>query len=364
MDIIVRADASHIIGTGHVMRCLTLGETMRALGASVRFICRKFDGHLGEMIKRRGFEVKLLLPAVGKSVPSVGSEYEKWLGSTWQADAEETAAAIAAFGTKPDWLIADHYALDANWEKRLRASVAHIMAIDDLAERLHDCDILLDQNLFADMNSRYNGKVPRHCTLLLGPTYALLRQEFRDARAEVAPRVGSVKRLLVFLGGADAANYTATAMEAIAQLKSPDPDLAVDVVIGERHSQRNEIEATCHIRGFNCHVQTAHIAKLMSNADLAVGAGGSASWERCCVGLPAVTVAVAHNQLAIAQGLSTFGACVYLGYYSEVDAGAMARAIESLMSDPGELRRLSLRGYAIVDGLGASRVASSLGLCA
>jgi UDP-2,4-diacetamido-2,4,6-trideoxy-beta-L-altropyranose hydrolase len=364
MDIVVRTDASNIIGTGHVMRCLTLGETMRAMGASVRFICRNFEGHLGEIITRRGFGLRLLPAPVGDFVPSEGSEYQEWLGSTWQVDAEETVAAIAASGIRPDWLVADHYGLDANWEARLRMSVAHIMAIDDLAERLHDCDILLDQNLFADMHSRYHGKVPSRCQLLLGPTYALLREEFREARANLGPRVGSVRRLLVFMGGADVANYTTTAMEAISRLKSPHSDLAVDVVIGERHSRRNEIEAACRIRGFNCHVQITHMAELMSNADLAVGAGGSASWERCCVGLPAVTVAVAHNQIAIAQDLSKFGACVYLGYYSEVDADAMVRAIERLMSDPGEIRRLSSRSFSIVDGLGATRVAGSLGLFA
>jgi UDP-2,4-diacetamido-2,4,6-trideoxy-beta-L-altropyranose hydrolase len=356
MEVVVRADASTAVGTGHVMRCLTLCDALRSAGAVVRFICRQADGHLGELITERGYAVTVLTADATGREKLLG--YERWLGVPLDTDAEQTIAAIAASKVRPDWLIADHYALDSRWEQRLRPNVRRIMAIDDLADRTHDCDILLDQNLISGMSERYRDKVPKRCRLLMGPDFALLRGEFARMRATVALRTGPVRRLLVFLGGADSANYTMTALDAVGAIGNPRPE--VDVVIGVGHRMRAEIDAQCRARGFTCHVQSVHMAELMANADLAIGAGGSASWERCCVGLPALIVSMAANQVVIGQNLEDYGACVYLGNIEAVSAEKIRQELENLLSNPAAVQRLSARAYALVDGRGTERVIEAL----
>jgi len=355
MRVLIRVDASRNIGTGHLMRCLALAEALRDRGAAVRFACRGQHGLPAELMCAHGFEALPLLASVGGSGSTAGSDHSGWLGMSWEEDAEQTAAAMAG---GVEWLIIDHYGIDWRWQQRLRALTARIMVIDDLADRRHDCDLLLDQNLHRDSAARYLKCVPRRCRLLLGPEYALLRRDFAAARAGVRPRDGAVHRILVCMGGGDGGNFTATALGALARLDTP--GVEVEVVIGSQHPALEQIQDLCRMHRFACYVQVQRMAELMARADLSVGACGSASWERCCVGLPAVLVAIADNQVAIGNGLSTRGAAVYLGRSATVDVRALAHAMESLLRQPERLRDMSLRAYALADGLGAQRVAQAL----
>jgi UDP-2,4-diacetamido-2,4,6-trideoxy-beta-L-altropyranose hydrolase len=228
------------------------------------------------------------------------------------------------------------------------------LVIDDIADRQHDCDVLLDQNLYADMQTRYTGKVPSHCRLLLGPQYALLRVEFLQLREQIKPRSGPVNRILVFLGGVDADNYTGRVIEALSE--SDISGLHVDVVVGAQHPCREQIQVACTQHGFICHVQTNKMAELMAAADLAIGAGGSACWERCCLGLPALLVALGDNQIEIAQALDLFGICFYVGTLNTASSPVMRSAIVSLLSSQEQLKELSKKSYSLVDGLGADKV--------
>lgn len=359
MNVVIRTDASRTIGTGHVMRCLSLAEALERRGASVQFICRKLDGHLGEYIKQRGFVVNMLATAAAGPAARESSDYSPWLGVRWQDDAEDTQAAIAALDSKPDWLVADHYALDKRWEGRCRESSRRTMAIDDLANREHDCDLLLDQNLYEDATSRYGGKLPKHCQLLLGPQFALLRSDFAKARASINERHGVVRRILVFFGGTDPGNLTATSVAALKKLALP--NVAVDVIIGEKYQNRLEIEAACCAQNFACHVQTNQMAELMANADLAIGAGGSASWERCCVGLPCLTFAVARNQQQLVAD-AAMGGILYAPSVDPSDEDAIARHVTACVQNPMLLQAMSKRAMALVDGRGCDRVARALGI--
>lgn len=272
LRVVFRVDASLTVGHGHSIRCLTLASALRDRGAAVFFVCREHDGNLCELIEGQRFSVsRLPAPEAGTQCEDVLA-HAAWLGATWQEDVEQTRVVIAALGVKPDWLVVDHYAADHRWEGALRRLVGRVMVIDDIADRQHDCDILLDQNLYADMDTRYTGKVPAHCRLLLGPRYALLREKFRQLREQVTPRTGPVTRVLVFFGGVDAGNCTARAIEALAHIGGY--DLHVDVVIGAQHPCREQIETESAQYGFTCHVQTARMAELMAAADLAIGAGG------------------------------------------------------------------------------------------
>lgn len=350
-----RVDASSKIGTGHLMRCLTLADALKQRGTNCRFVSRYLPDHLRSMLAAKGHEFTRL-DSVPNDMALDELVYAHWLGVSQTQDATDTMQALSDRAW--DWLIVDHYALDSRWESMLRQTADKILVIDDIADRQHDCDVLLDQNLYADMNTRYAGKVPPHCQLLLGPRYALLRDEFRQLREQVKMRTEPVKRALVFFGGVDADNYTARAIDALAGKDSH--DWHVDVVIGAQHPHREQIEAACAEKRFVCHVQTSRMAELMAVADLAIGAGGSATWERCCLGLPALSICVADNQRKQIADAASEG----LLYAPELEGElipAIRRHVSALMEN-GYLRQaISRNGMRAVDGRGVLRVIGALG---
>jgi UDP-2,4-diacetamido-2,4,6-trideoxy-beta-L-altropyranose hydrolase len=355
MKIAFRVDASSTIGTGHLMRSLTLADELKQRGVHTRFVSRHMPKHLRDMLTAKGHEFKLLNSSPNETV-SGDLAHAAWLGTTREADAQDAIYALS--DQSWDWLVVDHYALDARWESALRQSARKIFVIDDIADRQHDCNVLLDQNFYADMNTRYTGKVPPHCQLLLGPRYALLREEFRQLREQVKPRTVPVKRILIFFGGVDADNYTARAIAALASLGTP--DLHVDVIIGAQHPFREQLEAICPEHGFFCHVQTNRMAELMAAADLAIGAGGSATWERCCLGLPTLTICVADNQRKQIADAASEG-LLYAPELKEDLILVIKRHVSALMEN-GYLRHvISRNGIQAVDGRGVLRIIGNLG---
>ena len=354
MNIAFRVDASTQIGTGHFMRCLTLAEGLKQRGAHIRFVSRELPDHLRTMLSAKEMELALLSNDAVSS-PMEALAHSHWLGASQAQDAQATVQAL--FDQSWDWLVVDHYALDAHWETALRGTVKQTMVIDDIADRQHDCDVLLDQNFYADMQTRYADKVPMHCQLLLGPRYALLRDEFRQLREQVKPRTEPVKRVLIFFGGVDATNYTGRAIEA---LSGTGMALHVDVVIGARHPCCEQIKAMCAQRGFICHVQTCKMAELMAMADLAIGAGGSATWERCCLGLPTLAICVADNQRK--QISDAASECLLYAPRMEAELiPAIRRHVVSLLENDHLRQAISVCGMRTVDGRGVLRIAGNLG---
>lgn len=356
MKIAFRVDASAQIGTGHFMRCLTLADGLAQRGAQIRFVSRHLPEYLRNMLQAKGYQSVLLTGA-----PSVAAldelAHADWLGVSQAKDAAESVGALS--DAVWDWLVVDHYALDRRWEAVLRQSVENILVIDDLADRQHDCDVLLDQNFYADMNTRYQGKVPEHCQLLLGPRYALLRDEFLRLRDRVRPRSGTpVQRILIFFGGVDADNNTGLAIQVLLDLRIQEAH--VDVVIGAQHPCRGAIENLCRQQNFFCHVQTARMAELMAAADLAIGAGGSAVWERCCLGLPAITICSAENQRHQISDAASEGLL-----YAPDEHRAIGRTLSghvlSLCGNSGLRHFISRKGMECVDGRGVLRVVRRIG---
>ena len=347
-----RTDASSEIGTGHFMRCLTLAEELKKKGAEICFVSRGMPEYLARMLKESGIDLHAL--------PDVDAEdsdelpHSKWLKASQHQDAVQTIEALGAANL--DWLVVDHYALDQRWETPLRDLAKKIMVIDDLADRQHDCDVLLDQNFYQDMYLRYVDQVPQNCQLLLGPTYALLREEFREMRKYVKPRKGEIKNVLIFFGGFDAENLTSVALEALVDL---DLDLTVDIVIGPQHPYLKNIKEMCAKHQFNCHIQTKKMAFLMAKADLSIGAGGSSTWERCCMGLPSLVIAVAKNQLKAAKDISKAGLSLYLGDQSEINKDNISKAIKNKISKE-KLVSFSNLGFNLVDCHGAIKVSKNI----
>jgi UDP-2,4-diacetamido-2,4,6-trideoxy-beta-L-altropyranose hydrolase len=347
MNIYIRADSSVQIGSGHVMRCLTLADTLREKGASISFICRELPGNLCNHIERKGYQVHRL------PREDAGENFHA------EIDAKETEI-ILKKETTAQWLIVDHYALDHQWETRMRPLVSKIMVIDDLADRHHDCDVLLDQNLYQNQKIRYEALVPAQCTKLLGPEFALLRAEFIDTRKTLRNRDGNVKRILIFFGGVDPTNETSKALEAVAELKRP--DIAVDVVVGGANPHKEQIRQLCAARPntiIYCQIDT--MARLMACADLAIGAGGSTTWERCCLGLPAIVLTIADNQVPLTVGASDVGAVDYAGSALKMSKDQLLLRLQDLLVDSERMRTISRCGFKLVDGAGAARVAELLG---
>lgn len=356
MRVVFRADASVEIGTGHFMRCLTLADGLKQRGAQIRFVSRDLPVHLRNMLTVKGMELALLPSLEGIASRSAHDlSHACWLPATQEQDAQATIQALT--GLSWDWLVVDHYALDMRWESDLRATVKRIMVIDDLADRAHDCDLLLDQNL--QEPGRYKNIVPESCQMLIGPKYALLRPQFLVARQNLRQRDGSVSHLLVFLGGADSGGETLKALSAIQMLGRA--DLNVDVVIGAANPHRETVESVCRsIPNMTLYRQVSDMSTRMVTADFFVGAGGTSSWERCCLGLPGVVMATAANQVEQCAALGRAGAQLYLGPENTVTPERLARLIEEMLHCPELLIHMADQGRNLVDGLGTDRIVSHL----
>jgi UDP-2,4-diacetamido-2,4,6-trideoxy-beta-L-altropyranose hydrolase len=337
---VIRADASTELGVGHVTRCLVLAQALRERGAAVSFVCREAEGDISSLVEERGFVVTRLDGAA----------------LDWKADADATNRVLQGGNTKPQWLIVDHYGLDERWEMAVRPAVGRILAIDDLADRAHDCDVLLDQNLVDAMDVRYEGKTPRHCTTLLGPRYALLDTIYRDLRRQKPPSDRRVRRILVSFGGVDREDVTTRVLQAFAGLDLPGVQL--DVVVGQRNPHASAIAKAADRARITLHMQPPSLAPLLAQADLAVGAGGTTTWERLCIGVPSLVITVADNQKAIARHLHGLGLIRWLGHEDQVGVAAIQKELQAALADSAFGR--AAVGRNVVDGLGAARVASGL----
>ncbi len=315
----------------------------------MRFVCRDLPGAVGKLIVEHGHELRPL-PAARPESPG--------LPAGWLDDARQTRDVLADESSW-DWVIVDHYQLDARWESEVRSAAKALMVIDDTADRPHDCDLLLDQNEFADARKRYLGLIGPACRSLLGPQYALLRPEFGQARAVARVPRSRLGQLLIFFGGGDQINLTEIALRALRA--APLSDIAVDVVVGTMNPHRDRIEAECAtLPNAVFHCQPTNFLELMLRADLALGAAGTTSWERCCVGLPAVLFVAADNQVEVARGIAGRRAAVNLGSPGADAADRLADVLGHLSRRPALLSGMSHRAASLVDGAGVQRVCVAL----
>ena len=356
MTVTFRVDASLDIGTGHVMRCLTLADALAASGAECRFICREHPGNLIEQIRSKDHCVHAL-PADAASpeaYDNASPDHAAWLGCHWETDAAQTKAIL--IDEAPNWLVADHYALDARWESALEGCYGKLMVIDDLADRPHDCDLLLDQNLGREPED-YEALIPARCQRLIGPRYALLRPEFAALRAYSLQRrqTPELKRLLITMGGVDQPNATGKVLEALKSCALPS-DCQITVVMGPAAPWLEPVRALASSMPWPTEVlvNVSNMAQIMANSDLAIGAAGSTSWERCCLGLPTLLITLAENQRAGAQALHQAGAARWLGE-PEAIPHELAAALPMLLG--GQLvAEMSQAARGLTEGRGAARV--------
>jgi len=345
MNVVFRVDSSVTIGTGHVMRCLTLAKQLKQKNVNISFICRDLEGNLINFIKDHGFTVHVLSKI--RIDEKDNNAIFKWYKENWQQDVRETLDIVEAHIRSIDFFIIDHYGLDEKWESTLKPFIKKLMVIDDLANRKHVCDFLLDQNLYLNYEERYKNLVPPECKQLLGPNYVLLREEFIDASCQKRIRDGKIHNILVFFGGTDPTNETIKALNALALLEN---NIKVNVVVGSSNKRKDEIREYCdRYPNFFFHCQVPNMAELMNEADLAIGAGGTTTWERCYLGLPSITIIVADNQVELTNAVSKFGATINLGFSHEVTSEQIFEAVKDLIEHPKKVQLLSERASKLVN---------------
>ncbi len=360
MRVVFRTDASIQIGTGHVMRCLTLADSLRLQGAECTFVCRSHKGHLIDLIHGKGYKTIALKAHDSSEAQGLeqSSQHMTWLGTDWATDVRDTQCAIHP--DEIDWLIVDHYALDHQWEHAMRPFCKHLMVIDDLADRQHDCDVLLDQNL-GRTSTDYASLLPSTSQTLIGPRFALLRPEFAQLRdVSLARRQQPVlKHLLITMGGIDKDNMTGQVLEILNQCALP-LDLRISVVMGSHAPWLEKIKALANAMEHPTEVlvDVKQMAELMVSSDLVIGAAGGTAWERCCLGIPSLITATASNQQLGAQALASQFAAKQFETRDEL--ASLLKEVLSIEHGPQLLKQMGQSASAISNGVGASLVAQEL----
>ena len=348
MRVVIRVDASLQIGSGHVMRCLTLAQTLKNNRFEVVFICRKLHGHLIEKIAREGFHVHELSAHNKKNNIDSKLDHSHWLEVTQKNDADDCITILN--NEEFDWLIVDHYALDHEWQNCLKPHYKRLMVIDDLADRNHQCDILLDQT-YGIIENDYLNRIPMNGQLLLGSKYALLRPEFSDFRISSLKRRtnSTLNNLLINMGGIDIENVTE---EILDHLKASNlgKELNITIVMGihSPHLESIKIKASELSQNTKLLVDVQNMAEIMADADIAIGASGSTTWERCCLGLPSIQIAISKNQKHLAQMLADKNVIRLVKEIKEI--------INLLESAPTWMNNTGSLAAEICDGAGSNRV--------
>ncbi len=353
MSVAFRVDASIEMGSGHVMRCLTLADELKTRGHECHFISRQQPGDLIELIEEKGYRVYALQECDDTELGDL--PHSHWLKGGQKRDFSDSEALLKTL--LPDWLIVDHYGIDATWEQQARTYAKRILVVDDLADRRHDCAVLLDQNL-GQTDEMYHHLTPPEATLLTGAQYALLRPEFAhyrkrslNARKNNTP----IDHILVTMGGVDKDNVTAEVLSALEKSALRD-ETRITIVLGKKAPWLSHVKTQVVQSRMKVEVLSGvnNMAELMSQADLAIGAAGSTSWERCCLGLPSILCVTAQNQRVVSEALNEADAAIIIDD-QDVEKAVMHQI--NRMSDGEELlRKLSIQCSRLVDGRGVSRV--------
>lgn len=303
MQVVIRADSSSKMGSGHLMRCLTLAEELREeKNANILFICRDLPGNISSLVENKGYQLTLLPYDENKQVSLFNlSEHKQWLGSSVDMDRDQTVEVIKNLG-RVDLLVVDNYALDEAWETPLRQYVKKIMVIDDLADRKHDCDVLLDQNYYKEYQARYNNLVPQHCVKMLGPEFALIRNDIKKYRPASPRKMAKVKNILVNFGSSDPKKHC---LKLIKMLQDHHDDFSrynFLFVMGAMSTCKDDVSSISDKLSFCNAIESSNdFGRLMTEADLFIGASGSTTWERGILGLPAIVLSTSKNQFKIAK---------------------------------------------------------------
>lgn len=341
MRMVIRSDASGTIGMGHISRCLTLTHEARMRGADCMFVTARLDGRGADAVSGAGFPVQQLDVKPGS-----------------MNDAASSADAVREFGAGV--ILTDGYSFKEKYLRRLKATGVPLVCIDDIAHTFFPCDMLVNQNIAASA-SIYKGRVDANARMLLGTRFALVRQEFVEARGNKGRTRRQVKNVLVTFGGSSLG--LSACIKALRALELSGGVFHAVAVLGtEDRALTGKVEAA--LAGMSLRVDLLgyadNMANLMRDADIAITGGGSTCWEVACVGVPSVVIAIADNQSANIRGLGSAGVSIDLGWHGDVRPEDIAYALEKLSADIELRASMRKRGRALVDGKGAARVVTEI----
>lgn len=355
MTVGFRLDVSATIGSGHFMRCLSLAQVLRTRGAQVFFVCRLHADTDKTFVEAAGFPVFWLPDNAGLPVDN-DVPHAVWRGGTQKGDAGEflEVLRVELQGLPCDWVVVDHYGLSRTWEQKVRAHTKSILVIDDLADREHDADVLLDANAYVDREHRYTSLLPASCETRLGGEHALLRPEFENATPLTED--SSVPVIHVALGGSDQGNLTAKVLRALNDL-----NVKFDVVVGGLNPHVACLENLAAANpGISLHINTSRMAHLLSRATIAVGSAGTSTWERMAVGVPSVLYSTADNQDAIGRDTMLQGGSVFMGTADEFCPVRLSKIVKELLESPDRRALMRSVGFRLVRPGGVHRLANRL----
>ena len=367
VDIALRTDASQASGLGHFKRCLSLAVALRARGARCRFVARDLGLDVPALARAAGFETQQLPAPVPRATSGPGpserpgggtAEHVAWLGVSPAEDAVQTIAALRSH--PPAWVLVDHYALAAPWHRAVAQALGcRIAAIDDLADRDLAVDLLVDHNHAGDHRAKYGRHLAAPAELLGGPRYALLGAGYAGAQPHAVTE--AVRSIGIFMGGVDAAGLSALALQACGLAGFDGP---IEVATTSAHPHRRALDAAiARVPQAKLLLDQPDLQAFFARHGLQIGAGGGATWERCCMGAPTLALVVAANQRPVLAPLNGMGVLVVAdtpGAPASWTAAGLAPAIRALLPAAPLRRRLSETARALVDGQGADRVAQTL----
>lgn len=351
--IIFRTDSSSTLGSGHVMRCLTLANELKKAGKQSLFMCRDLPNHISEKIRER-YPV-ILLPAVAESIcANLNSDF-------WRQDAAEMIAYLNDMKEDVEWLIVDHYYLDYRWEQAMAAAVTKVMVIDDLGNRKHDCAILLDQT-YGVTEKKYQGLLINSSVTLYGTQYTLLSSYFSIAREKVIGKTITdswPKKIHVFFGGFDQPNYTYRFSKL---LLDHFKDISLVALVGDRYEPVEQLRRLSNLFGgrFDWRQNINNVAEHMAGCDVAIGAPGTATWERACLGLPAAYFAITPNQQPLLEELSRLEFCEFMGLIQNSSDSSFLNQFKKFILDTTKLKKMRQQNLKAIDGQGCIRVVEIL----
>lgn len=355
INVVFRADASIYIGSGHIMRCLVLAQTLISKwDARCVFVMKAHERHLADLVALNGIDFVLLPLELGHSFDLFN--YATWVGGGAEADAVLTkdAAEVYFDSTEIDWVVVDHYGLDKSWESLFAKSGVQVAVIDDLVNRHHVADILIDQTC-GRASQEYQGLIPSYTTCLTGESFSLLRPEFcmqREASLRRKRDFQVVKKVVLSFGSTDPGNVTPEVLKSLAPFFVKHDACAV-VIISSTAPHLVELKSLIAKLPYpaELHIDSNNVAKLLVESDVAVGAAGSATWERCALGVPTLLIQTAENQSEVVKRVCQFGAAQ--AFYGSLDSAEIVDALESVVEN---YRAISSRACQLIDGLGSSRI--------
>lgn len=354
MSIVFRVDSTKEIGSGHLYRCLILANSLTESGFNCIFIINKRNDKISELIKFNRHQLKYLSIKDKLPISEKINSHKQWLKHSWKEDAEATINILEK--NFVSLVVVDHYSLDYRWERKIKKHTRKIMVIDDLDNRKHECDILLDHNYRSENNAYKKNIINNLCLKLLGLKYLIINKEYVNYKKKVTRE--NIKKILIFFGGSDSEKLTELIVGKLIKLDKNKYN--VSIVIGINNDRKKSIEKLIkNLNNFKCYESQMNLASMLEKNDLVIGALGMNLWERLCIGTPSVVISKGIDQKIFGKKLASKKCIHLIGHYNEVSEKKIELRLKKFLQMK-ITQSMTSRLQNMVDGCGTERVANEL----